>query len=94
MNKTHLEHAAYALLIQLALGLTTDNWWLGAAAAIGFFLGREHAQREYQIGNPATLKGYEAFDFWRWSTDAKLDLLIPILATVSLALVITYWSYI
>jgi len=92
MNKTNFEHAAYAVAIQLALALITDNFWLGAAAGIAFFAGREHAQREYQLGNPARLKPWQGFDIWRWSTDAQLDLLFPIIVTVALALGIDQWS--
>lgn len=92
MNKTNFEHAAYALLIQVILGIITGNFWLGAAAGIAFFAGREHAQREYKIGNPSTLKPWEGFDIWRWSTDAKLDLLFPIIASVALAAGIQLWS--
>lgn len=48
-------------------------------APITFYLGREHAQREYKLGGPANLKGYEAFDFWNWKKDPLLDLIMPII---------------
>lgn len=89
MNRTNLEHAAYALIIQIAIGLLTNNWWAGMAAGSALFIGREHAQREFEISKPHLLKGYEAFDVWRWSLDAKLDALLPIVATTALALMVT-----
>lgn len=89
MNRTNLEHAAYALIIQLIIGLLTQNWWAGMAFGSAFFIGREHAQREFEISRPHLLRGYEAFDVWRWSLDAKLDALFPIIATTALALWVT-----
>lgn len=89
MNKSHFEHILYALAMQIPIGLITGDYWAGAAAGIAFFIGREHAQREYQIGNPSRLKPWQGFDIWRWSTDAKLDLLFPILATVAVA----FWRH-
>lgn len=91
MNITHLEHIVYALLIQLAIGFPTRNYWIGAAAAIAFFVGREHAQREFEIGNPSTLKPWEGFDIWSWSLDAQLDLIGPVVATVVAALFIGHF---
>ena len=32
MNVSNFEHAAFALLMQIAIGLVTGNWWAGAAA--------------------------------------------------------------
>ena len=89
MNRTNLEHAVYALAMQIVIGLLTQNWWAGAAAGMAFFIGREHAQREYQIGNPSKLKPWQGFDIWRWSLDSKLDALFPIIATTALALMVT-----
>ena len=94
MNKTHLEHLIIALIIQgffiggfYFLGLQHGAWF-GFAFVSGLFLGREHAQREYKIGDPSKLKGYEALDIWRWSLDAKLDLLIPTAAAFLVAVVV------
>ncbi|HLU00785.1 MAG TPA: hypothetical protein VKZ70_13715 [Burkholderiaceae bacterium] len=91
MNITHFEHAVYALLIQLFIAWLTKNYWIGAAAAIGFFVGREHAQREYKLGDPSHLQPWEGFDIWRWSTDAQLDLLVPCAAVLALAWAIHLW---
>jgi len=70
VNKTNFEHLALALMIQAIPGLLWGNWITGAAFASGIFLGREHAQREYHIGGPSKLVGYEALDFFRWTADA------------------------
>ena len=94
MNRTHLEHLIIALVIQgffiggfYFLGLQHGAWF-GAIFITALFLGREHAQREYKIGDPAQLKGYEALDIWRWPLDAKLDLLVPVLAVFSVAILL------
>jgi hypothetical protein len=83
MNRTHFEHAGYALLMMLPIGLLTGNWWAGAAFGAAFFLGREHAQAQikYKLGD------FAAFDVRKWSTDAKLDLLFPVVAVVAVAMI-------
>jgi hypothetical protein len=86
MNNTHIEHAFVAAVITL-LGWLAGYVWIGAALAIGIFIGREHAQREYEIGNPMNLIGYEALDLWRWSKDALLDLALPVVAALVVAFV-------
>lgn len=98
MNQTNFEHAGFALMMQsvfLLLGVSVFHdvatlSWIGAAFASAFFLGREHAQREYKIGDPSKLIGYEAFDFWRWKLDAVLDLVFPVIASVTVALVVQF----
>lgn len=93
MNITNVEHAIYALLMQGAVVLLfwrtglMSSTAIGGALASGFFIGREHAQREYRIGDPSLLKPWEAFDIWNWSTDAQLDLLFPIGAVVIAVLI-------
>lgn len=94
MNRTHVEHLIIALVIQgffvggfYLLGLQRGAWF-GAVFVMALFLGREHAQREYKIGDPSQLKGYQALDVWRWSLDAKLDLLIPTAAVFLVAVLL------
>lgn len=84
MNRTHAEHAVVAMIFTLVWAFL-GNAWIGAAFAIGVFAGREHAQREYKIGDPSKLVGYEALDFWRWKLDAQLDLLFPVVAALLIA---------
>ena len=78
MNKTNFEHLFVAMILQAIPGLIFGNWIIGAVFASGIFLGREHAQREYVISNPALLVGYEALDFWNWNIDEILDLVFPV----------------
>lgn len=97
MNRTNLEHAFYAALIQFAFAILLRGvfdgaeWWIGAAVAGGFFLGREHAQREYHIGDPSTLNPLAAFDFVDWGRDSLLDLLCPLAVVVVVAIVATLY---
>ena len=90
MNVSNFEHAAFALLMQIAIGLATGNWWAGAAAGAFFFLGREHAQREYKLGDPSKLPPWAGFDIWRWKLDAILDLVFPVLAVLAVAALAEY----
>lgn len=89
MNRTNFEHAGYAVLMQLVIGLITGDWFAGACFGIAFFLGREHAQAQDKLGY--TLKSnFQAFDVRKWSLNAQLDLLFPVVATL-LVLAIVYF---
>ena len=88
MNQTNFEHAGYAALMQLVIGLISGDWFAGACFGIAFFLGREHAQAQAKLGY--TLKTtFTAFDIRKWSLDAQLDLLFPTIACL-LILLISY----
>lgn len=91
MNMTHLEHLIIGLAIQLVFIVVfkilkqPHGQWFGAFFVTALFLGREHAQREYKLGDPSQLIGHEALDFWNWSLDAQLDLLVPAVAVFIVA---------
>ena len=82
INRTNVEHLVIALIIQFLVAVVTGDLVTGAAFATGIFLGREHAQREYHIGDPGTLVGYEALDFWNWSVDSLMDLAVPVVGVL------------
>jgi hypothetical protein len=82
MNISNFEHVVYALLFQAVVWLPTRSWSIGAILAIGVFIGREHAQREHDIGSSSRLSPWKAFDFWNWGVDAQLDVLLPLIAVV------------
>lgn len=92
MNRTNLEHAGFALLMQGAVWLLTGNLLAGTMLAMGFFFGREHSQAEYKAistdfnGKRANMPWYAGFNPKYWSLDGKLDILFPILACVALYL--------
>lgn len=84
MNRTHLEHAIIALVIQLALWPLFGPW-AAAAVACAVFLGREIAQHEYRLaiwrgwkwGGPKPVRWHEGL--WRgWTRDSVFDLLAPL----------------
>lgn len=91
MNRTHLEHAAIAALIQLAL-------WpvLGPIAAgivpVAVFLGREIAQHEYRLaiqrgwswGRPMPVRWYEGLTSG-WGRDSILDVFTPAAVCAAIA---------
>ena len=92
MNQTNFEHAGYAALMQLVIGLIFGDWFAGACFGIAFFLGREHAQNQDKLGY--TFKTtFQAFDVRKWSLDSQLDLLFPTvtcLVILAIAKVLTY----
>lgn len=93
MNQSNINHALYAVAFQL-VGLVlpiTHALWITGAASVGFFLSREHAQRELQIslatGRPVTsLKKWEGFT--GWVRDRYLDAGMPALACLLVAIVL------
>ena len=89
MNRSNIEHLVAALIAQAVIWFATGSLWLGFAFVFGLFLGREHAQREYQIGGAGKRKRYEALNFWRWSKDSKFDLALPTLATLLVAITLS-----
>lgn len=87
MNRTHIEHLIVGVVLQVIIWLATGSLWLGFAFVVGLFLGREHAQFEYKIGDPSKLKRYEALAFWKWSTDAKFDFIFPVIVTFIISII-------
>ena len=86
-----IEHALVALAVQVAIGLTTRQWWAGAMLACGYFIGRELAQAEYRWieqfgeGLRANAPWWAAFDPKVWTrADQIADVLGPIIATGTL----------
>lgn len=87
-----IEHAIVALVIQAVIGLTTRNWWAGAALACGYFIGREVAQAEYRWieqfgqGFRANMPWWGAFDSRVWpKADQWADWVGPIVVTLPVA---------
>lgn len=93
MNLTHLEHTVVAILIQLIYGILTDDWCIGAVAAIFFFIGREHSQAEDRWIYKFSIKGREGAPFycgldprvWYKEYDAILDWIIPSIVVITIA---------
>lgn len=85
-------HIIIALAIQALAGLTTGNWWAGAAWGAGFYLSRELTQAEYRwietfgAGRRANITWWGPFDprVWR-KADAWLDWVGPTLAVLVVA---------
>lgn len=91
MNRTHWEHALAGLLIMALVFLVLTLFgvhgghWAGATAGVFFFLGREYTQAERELAkaqgvNISDLHWYDGLKLWRWSLDAWLDLLFPLVA--------------
>jgi len=76
-----LAHAGITAVAGL-IGLLLGNLYVGLAAGVFFYLGREVAQHERKERGTNPARG---FMFWRWSLDAQLDLLFPVIAAVLLS---------
>lgn len=97
MNASNFAHAGLSLLFQSVTTLIAyfcglsiaDASCLGGSVAIGFYIGREVTQAERKAGgNP----WWVGFDVRRWTLDAKLDLLFPIVACLGLVALIAAFA--
>lgn len=87
-------HTLVVIVIQIAVGLATGNWWVGGLACL-YWAGREVAQAEYRwiehhgSGLRANLRWDSIYRTpGIWTTDALwADLLVPAAAAVALAVV-------
>lgn len=95
MNESNFAHAGLALLSQMMTALMATALGadllsavvMGGLFAVGFYFGREVAQAERKAGTPPWWSG---FDGRKWSLDAKLDLLFPVIVCAGVC-VATYW---
>ncbi len=95
MNESNFAHAGLALLAQMMTALMATALGadllsavvMGGLFAVGFYFGREVAQTERKAGTPPWWSG---FDGRKWSLDAKLDLLFPVIVCAGVC-VATYW---
>jgi len=93
VNSSNWIHIAWALGIQVVIGLLTGNWWAGAAAGSAFFIGREYTQAEYRYieanggsryGTPQRPEIASLHPRW-WSRDSVLDWVLPVVGVVAMA---------
>ena len=95
MNESNFAHAGLALLAQMMTALMATALGadllsavvMGGLFAVGFYFGGEVAQAERKAGTPPWWSG---FDGRKWSLDAKLDLLFPVIVCAGVC-VATYW---
>ena len=91
MNTSNVTHAVWAIAMQFIGTLLTGNVWAGALFAIGFYIGREHAQQEYKYAKDVTtLKWYAGFT--GWSKDKWLDVITPLVAVFIIGGIATVWK--
>jgi hypothetical protein len=90
-----MTHLAVALLSQLVAGAAFGAWWLAAAAASGFFIGREVSQAEYRNiqqhyeGKRANMPWYGGFEPRAWNRKSLLDWVLPTFAVAVVAICLT-----
>ena len=88
MNRTNFEHAGYALLMQLGIWAVSGSWFAGACFGAAFFLGREHAQFQSKSGSG----DFASFNVARWSLDAQLDLLFPVVTVFTVSIISLFFK--
>lgn len=89
MNSSNVTHAVWAIIMQFIGALLTGNVWAGALFAIGFYIGREHAQQEYKYARKVeTLKWYAGFT--GWSKDKWFDVIAP---SISVSIIGSLWTF-
>jgi hypothetical protein len=93
----NLSHLVTSLTLQGLFYLVHGDLWLGAVAALFFYLGREIAQAEYRgiEGSPTKLRKdfplLGGFYPKYWTRKAFLaDLVIPALLTITIAIIHSY----
>lgn len=86
------EHVVVAVIVQVLVALLTRNWWLGAAVASAYFVGREIAQAEYRWieyygeGLRSNMPWWGPLDHRVWRTaDQWLDWIGPVAVTCLIA---------
>lgn len=91
-NMNHLAHPVIALVIQAVIGLTSGDWWTGAAAGSFYFVGREYAQAEYRNieqnygGFRRSMPYFGGLDPKAWTLKGLLDWILPSLTVTAVAL--------
>jgi hypothetical protein len=95
-NMNHLAHPVIALVLQAIIGLTSGDWWTGAAAGSFYFVGREYAQAEYR-NIEHNYGGFRRnMPFWggceprAWTRKGLLDFILPSIAVIVVALACNY----
>lgn len=99
MNKTHLEHSVFALIMMIPfvlLGIPAA----GAAFSIAFFLGREHAQAEERYikanggkrANTPKPAEFGCLNKKYWGTDSLLDFIAPTLVSLVFLFGVLYFK--
>lgn len=94
-----MTHILIAVCLQAMFGLIGGRWWLGAFAASMFFIGREITQAEYRWiavfghGRRANMPWWGCFDPAVWNLKSVGDILLPVIATVLLAFLITRFRH-
>ena len=86
MNKSHLVHGLIALVMSLAVGFSTDNWFHALFLVFGIFWSREHSQAQMHIASDTgrklkDVKWHEGGDMTKWSSDALLDFFVPMIVS-------------
>jgi len=99
VNRSNLIHAGVALAAMAALAgaflWTGAGHWIGAAAAIFFFYGREMRdhQRERQTAGEGHRNSFRLADAapWTWKSDSFMDMTLPAAACLTAAIATEVW---
>ncbi|HHQ4553433.1 TPA: hypothetical protein ACSPZ7_001593 [Aeromonas veronii] len=87
-----LLHAAMAVVLQAAVGMTNGMWGVGGAIGCLWFIAREQTQAEYRWiamfgdGKRENMPLWGGFDWRVWDLASLMDWLVPVLACAAV-----YW---
>lgn len=90
-----LQHPIIALILQLVIGITTGNWWIGAAFGSGYFVGREYAQAEQRVIEHFYDNLRSNAPFWcalqlrAWTAKGITDFVYPTITVICAAYLVT-----
>lgn len=99
-NRTNFEHGIAALVVQLVIGVpiallgSAWGWWVGAAAAVAFFVGHEFSQRlgelaaERHVGL-LDVPWWHGFTGWIGHDDRIMDVAVPAVLCGAVAVLAT-----
>lgn len=84
-------HVVIALVIQAIVAALCGQWWLGAAAGSGYFVGREYAQAEYRLiaahygGHRIDMPWWGGVDARAWNAKSLIDWIAPTVVVCAVA---------
>lgn len=90
-------HTLFALALQIVVALVLGRagvknaWWIGAAAAIGFYWGRKKMEYEFVLQTAAQLHSHAGYWYrgwlpFEWPIAWQIQFYAPVAATIAAAL--------
>lgn len=87
-------HTLIVIVLQVIVGLITENWLIGGVAGAAVYIGREHAQAEYRwietygFGRRANMPWWGGFDLKVWNWKSVVDWFLPLIGLSLVAVLV------